>query len=33
MIVAALSVGFVIGLLAGVALAWPYAWREGRNAR
>jgi hypothetical protein len=28
-----LAIGFVIGLLAGVGLAWPYAWREGRNAR
>lgn len=33
MIAAALSIGFVVGLLAGVALAWPYAWREGCNAR
>lgn len=27
-----LAIGFVVGLLCGVALAWPYAMREGRNA-
>jgi hypothetical protein len=27
----ALAIGFVFGLLCGVALAWPYAWQEGRR--
>lgn len=31
MIVSALAIGFVVGLLCGVALAWPYAVQEGRR--
>lgn len=33
MIAGALAIGFVVGLLCGVALAWPYAWQEGRDGR
>lgn len=29
----ALAIGFVVGLLCGVALAWPYAMQEGRHGR
>lgn len=32
MIIGALVFGYVVGMLAGVALAWGYARREGYNA-
>lgn len=28
-----LAIGFVLGLLGGIWLAWPIAWQEGHNAR
>lgn len=33
MIATAVAMGFVIGLLTGIGLAWPIAWQEGHDAR